>query len=162
MKAFKIILAIIVGSIFLFTSSGLLIFKTHCSCTNSERVSFYVTPETCATDFHQNHTDLFTHAVDNGETHECEACKSHNHDCGCDSPVVKFIKLKNQIIDEELEFIGVNAAQFPFYFTACSSGLQNENRILLLDEFYIDPPPIIKSSLDYLIQIQQLKIPVLA
>lgn len=151
-------MAIIIGSIFLFTSSGLLIFKTHCSCTNSEHVSLYVTPETCASDFHQNHTDLFMHVSDNSESPDCEECTKHNHDCGCDSPEVKYIKLKNQIIDEEIEFINVNSVQIPFYFAACFSVLQDENPIFLSDEFYINPPPKIKSSLEYLIQMQQLKI----
>jgi hypothetical protein len=148
--------------VFLLSSTGVVVFKTHCSCTGDESVSVYVTPETCDENYHVHHT----HSL-NGvevETNEilCHECAEHTNDCGCSDPDVKYVKLVNQLIDEEVKFVKINSNSL--FLVVFSNSLLNLNSSdkNVEDAFYIDPPPTIKSSTDFLIQINQLKIPHIA
>ena len=165
----KYILALLTGVVFLITTSGLLIFKTHCSCTGNEQISLYVSPETCEAEYHKKHachsnecdTHHENHESHYHEVHDCETCDKHTHDCGCDSPDVKFLKLKNQFNTEEVVLTKITSVKIVLPVL-----IQNETIIqeedIELKEFYIDPPPKIVSTLDYLIEIQKLKIPLQA
>ena len=93
----------VLGSIFLLTSAGIVIFKTHCACTGNEKVSLYITPETCTTDYHEKHNHIFD--IKQNLNHESDCCNNHHNDCGCSEPDVEYVKLKNQLIDEEIEFV---------------------------------------------------------
>ena len=148
--------------IFLVSSTGIIVFESHCSCSGNESVSFYVTPETCENNFHVHHAyDLAGNEIET-EENVCHECSSHIHDCGCSTPDVKYIKLVNQLIDEELKFVHVQntniiIVEFDINFLFSTYNFENQS-----EEFYIDPPPQIKSSTNFLVQIHQLKIPDLA
>lgn len=147
--------------IFLLSSTGIIIFESHCLCTDNETVSIYVTPESCDENqhFHHSHNEANIEI----ETHDnmCVDCSSHMQDCGCSEPDVKYIKLINQLINDDVKYV-VFAPQI---FTAgyATNLLLSDNLFEKEEaENYIDPPPLIKSSIDLLIQINQLKIPELA
>lgn len=144
------------------SSSGILVYKSHCECTGNEQVSVYIAPESCETEFHKHHD----HAEDGAEIcvneAECHDCSSHEKECGCDAPLVSFFKLMNQLIEDETLYFNVN--QLPVNFALVDDlvvVLQPDKPVSKVF-FYTDPPPTVKSSTDFLIQIQQLKIPFIA
>ena len=47
MKRAHQILPVLVAIIFMISTNGILIYKTHCACTGNEQVSLYVMPESC-------------------------------------------------------------------------------------------------------------------
>ncbi len=159
MKVVKHIAAILMGMIFLISSSGFMIYKSHCSCSGNKQVTVFVTPETCETEFHQHHEH-----DQNGDEYscsdkECDDCATHTDDCGCSSPEATFLKLKNPGIDEEIKFINIQSIQLFVAFNILLLNLSEEFVKIDTENFYVDPPPISTSSLDFLIKIQQLRIP---
>lgn len=153
--------------IFLLSSTGVIIFKSHCLCSDTHNVSLYVAPETCENNFHdkhEHHNDCITgcsntnHENNDHEDHNCEDCIKHLHDCGCAEPQAKYFKLKNQF-DEEARYV----LSGPVVLAVFENDLTFLNQEIFDSEEqetnYIDPPPKISSSLDFLIHIQQLKIP---
>jgi len=146
--------------IFLVSTSGFLIYKSNCACTGNERVSVFINLETCNLDKQEkNEISMEGSCCSAMETTDCA---EDSTECGCDSPEVKYIKLKNQLRNEEVKFVKIQ----PIHIFVVHRHIQldfwtdpdsNDNKSL-----YIDPPPILSSSLDFLIQIQQLKIPYLA
>lgn len=163
MKRVKNILVILLGMIFLISSSGYVMYKTHCSCTNREQTSLFVKPETCETSFHKHHK----HDAGNKEitcnANECHECATHTKSCGCDTPEVFFFKLKDKAIDDEVKFVAtasvmkLNVATNDLLYDIS----ETDSGIEVITP-YTDSPHKITSSLDFLITIQQLKIPSLA
>ena len=148
--------------IFLLSSTGIVVFESHCSCSGNESFSLYITPETCDENYHVHHSH--DNAGNEIETEEnmCHECTSHMQDCGCSSPEVKYLKLVNQLIDDEVKFINLTTTQ-NLTVGFVTELLQKETAIDIdVEKNYIDPPPLIKSSFDFLIQINKLKIPELA
>ena len=148
------------SAIYLLSSAGILIYQSYCSCSDRTHHSIYITPKTCEDDFHVHHS----HGVfgNEHETNECHECYSHTKSCGCDSPEVTFFKLKYQIANEGLKFITI-----PFFETGTlfiNSNFQVTGQKVVSDGFkkYTGPPPLIHSPFDFLIKIQQLKIPEIA
>lgn len=148
--------------ILIVSSTGILIYKTHCACIGSEQVSLYVMPDTCEDDFHVHHT----HKQDNCceiETTEnnCHECSAINNECGCESPKVEFFKLVNQISEDEISFIKVQSVKIS---EIVASILFSVDEVLEKEpvEFYTDPPPKISNSKSFLIEVHQLKIPYIA
>lgn len=137
-------------------------YKSHCSCSGEEYTSIIVKPETCATEFHKHHK----HDAENNEIEcsvgECHDCTSHTHDCGCDSPKSFFIKIKDKALNDDAKFLITNSVILEIYSIDLFVEICSKTDDLELDIAYADPPPKIKSSLDYLISLQQLKIPLLA
>lgn len=127
-----------------------------------EQTSVFVRPDTCKEEFLKHHK----HDETNNEiaccASECHDCTNHTKACGCDSPEIFFFKLKDKAVDDEVKFTTVQ----PVVITVLSSDLLEELMIDNTDKpalkIYNDPPPQITTSLDFLIQIQQLKIPALA
>ena len=148
--------------VFIISSTGILIYKTHCLCIGSEQVSVYVMPETCENDFHVHHTH--DQSGNERETTEssCHECTSHAHDCGCTSPEVSFFKLINPVNQEEIQFVKAQPIQISVSFLCDLTNLIEFQDAIEADSFYSDPPPNIKSSISFLIQIHQLKIPISA
>lgn len=148
--------------IFLLSSTGVVVFHTHCNCTGTDQVSLYVSPETCEDNFHRHHT----HNAEGNEIptgkHECHECSNHLHNCGCDSPQVKFFKLKNQLIDEEVKYVLFQPVEISVFINETVKIVPDVITSYNEVSFYIDPPPKFCSSLDFLIPIQQLKIPEIA
>jgi len=139
-----------------------MIYKSHCSCTGKDYVSVFVTPETCQTEAHQHHQ----HKIDGNNTScsadHCEDCRKHTEDCGCASPEAVFLKLVNQVIDEEVKFIEIQPIEIFTAFCNVNIHILDELEIEENHNLYVDPPPILTTSLDFLIQIQKLKIPFVA
>jgi hypothetical protein len=126
------------------------------------QVSVYVEPETCETIIHHHHThDAVNNEVACGAG-QCHECSNHTHDCGCDSPEAFFFKLKNLFVDEEVlivkaQPVEISVAWIDLDFSIIEPAVADET-----DNFDIDSPPLIYSPKDFLIQIQQLKIPLTA
>ncbi len=126
------------------------------------QVSVYVEPETCETKIHHHHThDAVNNEVACGAG-QCHECSNHTHDCGCDSPEAFFFKLKNLFVDEEVlivktQPVEISVDSFDLYFSQIEPVETEEP-----DNCDIDSPPLIYSPIDFLIQIQQLKIPSIA
>ena len=158
----KHIAVILMGMIFLISSSGFMIYKSNCSCSGDKQVTVFVTPETCDTEFHEHHE----HNSDENEVccsaHECDDCTAHTDDCGCSSPEATYLKLKNPGIEEEAKFLKVQQIQIFVAFNLLAQTFLEEIEDKVLETFYVDPPPIKASSLDFLIQIHQLKISCIA
>jgi len=144
--------------VFMVSSTGIVIFQSFCSCSGVEEISLYVSPDTCEDNFHVHHAHNTNDAKVEAEEHNCHECTNHLDDCGCSAPEVKYIKLINQLIDEEVKFLKIQQPKIQQTVTELIVAF-SENEELSTDGFYIDPPPNITSSLQFLIQIQQLKIP---
>ncbi len=139
-----------------------MVYKSHCSCTGNKQVSVFVTPDTCKSEAHQHHE----HDSDGNEfscsADEYEDCSNHTDSCGCTSPEATYFKLKNQVIDEEVKFIELQPIHFFIAFHNINIHILDESEFDVNYNYYVDPPPIFTSSLNFLIQIQQLKIPLIA
>lgn len=151
--------------ILLLSTSGFILYKSYCKCSGEDYTSIIVKPATCATEFHEHHThDLSNNeiACSEGECHECQPAAEHSDSCGCDAPESIFMKLMDKAVNDEVKFVAVQPIQLKVFSSEVLEELiinaeDNINRC-----FYADPPPKITSSLDFLIRIQQLKIPSLA
>jgi len=157
----KQISAIVIGMIFLISSSGFLIYKSHCSCTGNEQVSIIVQNDVCETDTQNSCCNAV--ATSCCLLEDTQHCGTDLSDCDCNTQEVTFIKLTNNIVKEEVKFTKIE----PFYLTVAYATLQlilwETDDSVDSNTSYIDPPlPIHNSSLEFLIHIQQLKIPALA
>jgi len=150
------------GMIFLISSSGYVMYKSNCLCIGDEQTTVFVRPDTCGEEFHKHHK----HDEANNEitccASECHDCSEHTKDCGCDSPEIFFFKLKDKAVDDEVKFTTVQPVVLAIHSSDIFEELIVEKATEPKLEIYNDPPPKISSSLDFLIQIQQLKIPFLA
>jgi hypothetical protein len=159
-KIIKRILTLFLALVFMISSTGVIIFHSFCVCSGTEQISLYVSPETCEEIHHKHHKhDCCGNEVLTCEEN-CHECSSHFNDCGCSNPDVKFIKLVNQITDEEVRYERAASAQMPIL-----SGLTNN----LFEPYkpgvdfslkkHSGPPVPPKRSFDFLIEIHQIKIP---
>lgn len=89
-------------------------------------------------------------------------CQNHTGDFNCDKTEVTYLKLQNKVLKEEIKFIKIEPAVLMVLNTLLSSDILLERNTTELENLCTDLPPIKFSSLDFLIQIQQLKIPNLA
>ncbi|WP_321996027.1 hypothetical protein [Draconibacterium orientale] len=165
MKGLKNIATLFLLVVFLFTSTGFIVYKSHCTCSGEDYTSIIVKPETCATEFHQHHKhdqseNEIVCSVE--ECHECHSCDGHSNSCGCDSPESIFLKLKDKAVDDDVKFVAVQPIELKVLSLKLLEELTIRSEDNITDWFYTDPPPKITSSLDFLIQIQKLKIPSLA
>ncbi len=156
-------MTILLGMIFIISSSGYTMYKINCSCTGEEQISVFVRPATCEETFHQHHKhDKANNEISSSE-HECHECLDHTNHCGCNSPEIYFFKLKDKAVDDEVKFvaqvteINLNTTVIDLLFSILELELE-----IAVDTPYNDPPSKITSSLDFLISINQLKIPALA
>ncbi|MCK3686044.1 hypothetical protein [Maribellus sp. YY47] len=156
---------VVLSSIFLLSSSGYVIYSSTCLCSGENYTSVFVRPETCETSFHKHHehdTAGEEHACSAGECHECNTSGEQHNDCGCDSPEVYFFQLKDNVISERSKFI-VSTPQLLHVFTADVPKALLSDTEAPENEFEIHSPPLkVTSSFDFLISIQQIKIPSLA
>ncbi|WP_372949015.1 hypothetical protein [Mariniphaga sp.] len=162
MNVFRNIAVLFLGIIFLISATGVLVYYSHCSCSGIEQVSVYVSPETCEDNFHIHHTHN-----EGGEevcttADECHDCSSHNDECGCNTPDVKYLKLDNQVVNEKIRIEKIQPVQLKVLetITVFLFNLEEDPEKSGLN--YIDPPPPFQTSTDFLIHIHNLKIPVLA
>ena len=161
-KGLKNISILILGAIFLLSASGVVIFRTHCICTGNESLSLYAIPETCK-EIHDIHHSQCLNENTQGETTADDCCSPLDSDSGCPTPEVTYFKLINHLIKDELMYINSSAA--PVLTAKTDDFLiqfYNANRTTDETDYYSEPPPQIKSTREFLIQIKQLKIPNIA
>jgi len=164
----RLILSFLVLIPFLFSVSGILVIKSHCSCTGKNNISFYLPPETCSSILDDHHHLFDFHATDLG--HCCGHETAHDdcgqdgicHGCGCESPEAQFFKLKNQFTEKK--------------FSELKNIVSNEIVEILLFNHILDrkiepdnstrwfkyPPPLIASRSTYIYFICKTKIPEVA
>lgn len=158
----KNISVLLVAMIFLVSSSGYVLFKSSCSCTGLEQTSVFVKPPTCQETFHKHHIhDERKNEIACSEN-ECHECTAHEESCGCESPQIFFFKLKDKAVDDEVKFVVVKTVKLFVESRDILGELKNQEPEKTTRIHYTDPPPKIRSSFDFLIQIQKLKIPGLA
>ncbi|WP_072998097.1 hypothetical protein [Mariniphaga anaerophila] len=162
MKLIRNISVFFFCAIFLVSATGIVVFHSHCSCTGNDQVSIYVSPETCEENFHRHHTHNEGGEEELCSAEKCHECSEHTHSCGCDAPEVQFFKIDNQIATEKVRIENIQVVQLfmydwitllPFFSYECTTVSQIN---------YAEPPPLKTTSLDFLIYIQQLKIPEIA
>jgi hypothetical protein len=162
MKLMNRILLVITGIIYFISSTGIVIYKTNCACFGNQQISVYVTPETCDTEIHQHHQ----HDSENNTIlcclHECHECGDTEDGCGCQSPVTYFFKLMNPVVNEEILFVKTQPIDSVVIYAAVLQILTSEKENITEINENTGPPPVKSSSLDFLIPIHQLKIPLLA
>ena len=162
MKVLKNIILLLIGAIFLLSSSGYVLYSSICACTGEKQTSVFLKPETCETNFHQHHEHNLSGKEIACSEEECHECTSHTKACGCESPVVFFFKLEDKATNEKIRFVTLQVLSVNLLNTG------SFEPVLLTPEDKdnanncSDPPPLSYSSLDFLIRIQQLKIPSLA
>ncbi len=137
------------------SSSGFLIYKSQCACTGNEKVSLFVNQEICKAEFDETETSCCWVKEEN-------EYQNHDADCDCDKPEVTYFKLQNKVLKEEVRFVRNYPIEILVAITTFQFNLWDNKEALETGFQYIDPPPIRSSSLDFLIQIHQLKIPHLA
>ena len=168
----KHISAIILGMIFLISSSGFLMYKSHCTCTGNEQVTVFVKSEICESESSKESdaemsccsTKEIANLVEEEGPSCCSlkesiSCESQSNGCDCDNTEVTYLKLKNQVVKEDVKFTRIEPIELAVLFTALSLEFFDIDHFTELKRPYVDPPPIHSKSLDFLIQIQQLKIP---
>jgi hypothetical protein len=164
MKLIQQILLLIAGIIYFISSTGIVIYKINCSCFGNEQVSVFVTPETCDTEIHQHQH----HQHDNQNNtiscceHECHECGDSENGCGCQSPETYFFKLLNPVVNEEILFVTAQPFENLVIYATVLQVLTCEMESDVNISENTGPPPVKTSSLDFLIPIHQLKIPLLA
>ena len=149
------------GMIFLVSSSGYVLYTSNCMCTGEKQTSLFLKPETCETSFHQHHD----HDLSGNEVactaDECHECQSHTDCCGCKSPKVFFFKLEENVTHEKIRFVVPDVLLVDFSNT---NTFESEITSCEIEEglSFIESPPLSYSSIDFLVLIQQLKIPTIA
>jgi hypothetical protein len=162
-KFFNNIPVFVLIILFLMSATGIVVFQSHCACTGNNQVTVYVSPETCHNDFHVHHTHNEGGEEEATCASECHECSAHGDECGCNTPTVNFFKLDNRVVNEKIRIEKIQPVQLRMLETIASlfflySFESNQDS----DVNYIDPPPFSDTSLDFLILIHQLKIPVSA
>lgn len=164
MKLMNRILLVITGIIYFISSTGIVIYKINCSCFGNEQVSVYVTPESCDTEIHQH--QHHQHDSENNTIscceHECHECGATEDGCGCQSPETYFFKLVNPVVNEEILFVKAQPIETIVIYAAVLQILTSEKENITDVSINTGPPPVKASSLDFLIPIHQLKIPLIA
>lgn len=154
-----------IGVIFLLSTSGFVLYKSYCACSGKDYISIIVKPETCETDFHQHHKhDLSNNEItcSESECHECQPTGEHSDTCGCEAPKSIFMKLMDKAVNDAVKFVAVQPVELKVFSSVTLEELTSDTDDNLNKRYYADPLPQITSTLDYLIRIQQLKIPSLA
>ncbi|HCE57383.1 MAG TPA: hypothetical protein DER09_06140 [Prolixibacteraceae bacterium] len=158
----KQILLVITGIIYFISSTGIVVYKTNCSCFENEQVSVYITPETCDTQIHKHHTHTEENSTVACCAHECHECSTTEKNCGCQSPEAYFFKLIDPVVNEDVLFVKVQSLEIKAVFTCLIAEILFETEKETKLPVNTGPPPLTQTSFDFLIQIHQLKIPTLA
>lgn len=138
-------------------------YKSHCACTGNEQVSLFVQLEICNTDdseTHENEMEMSCCSIK--EEPEANECQAHSTDCECENPEITYIKLKNQVVNEEVKFTKVQPIQIAIIYSTLQTNFWDNINSSDYNTAYSDPPPLVSTAHDFLIQIQQLKIPHIA
>ena len=145
---------------FLFSAIGIIVFNSECSCTGSEHYSLYIVPETCASSEAEK-SEISCCADIDIVIPQSQSCNNHEESCGCSDYNVKYLKIRNQFSNEKLKIAKLQFTQIANTTFLVNDYLKDELYVSNIDYFYIDPPNN-TTSLDVLIEINQLKIPSIA
>lgn len=145
--------------IFIVSSTGIFIYKIHCSCTGTEQVGIYLKPETCDENFHVHHTHDVSGIEKSTSENLCHECSHQNHDCGCASPEVRFFKLINDFTQDEVSFERAPSVKVTDIILTAIVYFAEPLLIAETNNTHFELPPKIKSAKFLLIQFNQLKIP---
>lgn len=151
---------LLIGAIFLLSSSGYVMYKSSCLCTGEEQTTVFIKPETCETNFHEHHQHRADGREQSCSASTCHDCSGHDDGCGCDDPTVFFFKLLNEVTNEGAKFIKTQPVVLEVAELKVLERLVPEVKDDRGELMYPDPPPVKDKSLDFLVEIQQLKIPV--
>ena len=152
----------VLGALFMLSATGVVIFRTDCICTGNESLSLYTKPQTCGETNGIHQTQCLIENLQ-GETAADECCFPFDSECGCATTEMTFLKLVNHLINDEIKYVKSLAA--PVFIAKLNDFcIQFDESNSTKDEtdYYSEPPPQINSTLDFLIQINQLKIPDIA
>jgi len=99
----KKILLFLSAVVYLFLSTGVTLLKTHCLCSDSTSISFYSNSESC-------HESISDHSCCEEDIPlENPGTGPIDHDCGCDEPMVTYLKLTHHLGDGSyLQYPGAN------------------------------------------------------
>ena len=153
---------LIVGIIYIISSTGVVIYKTNCACIGKEQVSVFVTPESCDTKEHQHHKQDNDHNTISCCDHECHECATSENGCGCQSPQTYFFKLINPTVNHEVLFVKAQQPELKVFIACLFSEILFEAESEIIQPISTGPPLVISNSFDFLIGIHQLKIPSVA
>jgi hypothetical protein len=164
MKLVQQILLVFTGIVYFISSTGVVVYKTNCSCFGNQQVSVYVAPETCDTEIHrhQHHQHDSENNTFSCCLHECHKCGANEEGCGCQSPETYFFKLVNPFVNGEILFVKTQPFETKVVYATVLQILASETENITEVNENTGPPPAKTSSLDFLIPIHQLKIPLLA
>ncbi len=156
MKRWHEIASIILLIPFLFSTIGVLVYNSECTCTGSEHYSLYVTPNSC---------DTATNEIDrccgsNEKEKSCTSCELEKA-CGCDDYKLQFVKIKSQFANEDISKLKAKTISILVTALLFNEDFTSEPDNSRLGYYYIDPPNKI-TGFEFLIQINQLKIPHIA
>ena len=143
---------------FLFSSIGVLVFNSQCTCTGSQHHSLYITPNSCNKVEKEHNSCCASEKI---ETALCSSCQSKNKTCGCSDYKVEYLKIKNQFAKEDISTLKAKTIAILVTNLLFDNDLLLEQDYSNLSFFYIDPPSKF-TGFDFLIQINQLKIPHIA
>lgn len=156
-KWFRLILSEILLVVFLFSTTGFVLYKSVCSCSGEVKISYTSNDASCGCitteqDYHSSECPLAA------KSHK--GCELHDPACHCGSPTAHFYKMENQEGDE-IPMLVLSMAQLQVativltdLFVASDNESTNDT-----SPYYNDPPPLFNSSIEFLNLICQHKIP---
>ena len=157
MKLFQKIALLVLAAIFVLSSSGIVFYQSSCLCTGEEQTSMFIRPDTCNTNIHQyvkNKKEQLCLA------NECHNCSNQNNTFGCeDATKFFFFKLENEATIEAKRFAKVGPVIIPVVKLKVFESIVPLFADIKEKEFNDDPPPLKTNAIDFLVDIQQLKIP---
>lgn len=160
-------MVVVLSAIFLLSSSGYVIYSSTCLCSGESYTSVFIRPETCETSFHKHHnhdSEGNEQTCAAGECHECNTTfdEQQHNDCGCDSPTIYFFKLKDNTINEDVKFRVAEIPVLHVFTGEVPEVLLSDPKASEVESVLDSPPDKFSTSYDFLISIQQIKIPSLA
>lgn len=167
MKLFGKISSILFVALFLVTSTGVVIFKSHCSCFDTEQLSIYVSPDSCD-EIHADGKDQESCSDSccspysaQAEDRCCSQGCDQNDSCDCDSPETFYFKLQDQV-QEEIHYLVPEVPVLAVKLICLDNELEHGSMLVKDDCEFPDPPPLVLSGQKYIIEIQCIKIPSVA
>lgn len=158
MRMIKNTATLLLCVIFVATSSGIVIYQSHCSCTGNDQVSLYVTPETCEDEM-ENHSHHSHCNIPEKTTCGLNECEIPADGCGCESLQISYLKIEDQVVKEKSRYNILQPVQVEFPLQITKSWLPVFGETELFPKEFENSPPKTNTSTDFLIFIQQLKIP---
>lgn len=99
MNYFRQILVLLLAVFYLFLSTGVMLFQTHCECSDSTSISLYAEPEVCVDDVAAD-ASCCSHP-ESSKKNDDSPCNS----CGCDTLTATYLKLTDHSgADSGLEY----------------------------------------------------------